>query len=70
MNEISRYTNTKIVISDPEIRNIRVGGYFQAGETESLLTVLENNFDININRINDNLVYLTGSRTIQAKKQE
>lgn len=59
VEEINRYTNTEIIISDPGIRNIRVGGYFKTGETEALLNVLKDNFSITINRVNEHLVYLS-----------
>lgn len=66
--EISRYTDTSIVISDPDLRDIRIGGYFKTGEVEALLTVLKDNFSVSVNRINDNLVYLSGERIMQADK--
>lgn len=59
VEEINRYTNTEIIISDPGIRKIRVGGYFKTGETEALLNVLKDNFDITVNRVNEGLVYLS-----------
>lgn len=66
VEEISRYTDTEIIIRDPDIRDIRVGGYFRTGETEALLAVLENNFSINITRANDHLIYLSGPGIKQA----
>ena len=59
VEEINRYTNTEIIITDPELRNIRVGGYFKTGETEALLNVLKDNFAISVNHVNPRLVYLT-----------
>ena len=59
VREINRYTDTEIVITDPGIRKIRVGGYFKTGETESLLNVLKDNFDIAASRVNERLVYLS-----------
>ena len=70
VEEISRYTNTEIIISDPEIRNIRVGGYFKTGETDALLTVLEDNFNIHVERITGNLVYLAGPRINPAANEQ
>jgi transmembrane sensor len=63
VNEISRYTDTKIIISDPEIRDIRIGGYFKTGEVNALLSVLQTGFPIEINRINENLIYLGENKT-------
>ncbi|MDC0598310.1 FecR domain-containing protein [Gammaproteobacteria bacterium] len=59
VKELVRYTNMEIIISDPEIRNIGVGGYFKTGETEAFLSVLEDGFGIEVNRIDENLVYLS-----------
>ena len=66
VREISRYTDTRIIISDPAIRNIRIGGYFKTGEVDTLLTVLKNNFSIRADRVGNNLIYLTEDRPIRA----
>jgi transmembrane sensor len=58
VEEVSRYTSVKIVISDPSIRNIAIGGYFKAGETEAMFEALETSFGVRVTRVNDRLVYL------------
>ena len=68
VREICRYTNTRIVIKDPALRNIRVGGYFKTGETEALLTVLQDNFSIQVEHARDNLIYLSGTKIQQASR--
>ena len=68
VREISRYTDTRFVISDPAIRDIRIGGYFKTGEVDALLTVLKDNFSIKADKVNDNLIYLTEDRAIQASR--
>lgn len=70
VREISRYTDTRIIISDPALRDIRIGGYFKTGEVEALLTVLKDNFSIEVDRVSDNLVYLTGEKVIRADRGE
>jgi len=57
--EISRYTPVTIVISDPAIRNVRIGGYFKVGATDAMLEALETSFGVRVNRVNDKLVYLS-----------
>jgi transmembrane sensor len=57
--EISRYTPVKIVISDSDIRDLRFGGYFRAGDVAPILETLEENFGIRVERINDDLIYLS-----------
>jgi transmembrane sensor len=56
--EVSRYTPVTIVISDPAIRDIRIGGYFKIGETDAMLEALETSFGVRVNRVNDQLIYL------------
>jgi len=68
VNEISRYTDTRIVISDPAIRSIRVGGYFRTGETEALLTVLQDNFSIQVDHSEENIIYLSAPKIQQATR--
>ena len=67
IEEISRYSTTKIIISDPKIRDLRIGGYFRVGEVDALLATLEKSFSINVVRVNDNLIYLNGTEVIQAE---
>lgn len=66
VREISRYTNKRIVISDPAIRNLRIGGYFKTGEVDTLLAVLKNNFSIRADRVGDDLIYLTENKPVHA----
>ena len=58
VDEISRYTDSEIVISDPEIRNMPFGGAFKAGEVDELLGALTASFNIKVERVDDNVVYL------------
>ena len=65
VGEISRYTDKKIIISDASIRDIRIGGYFKTGEVDALLAVLKDGFPITINRVDDNLIYLSEGVSVQ-----
>ncbi len=58
VEEISRYTPVKIVITDPELNMLRIGGRFKIGETDAMLEVLETGFGVNVNRVSEDLVYL------------
>jgi len=60
ITEISRYTDIKIIISDESIRDIRIGGYFRAGEVEALISVLETGFPVSVDRRQEKLIYLMG----------
>lgn len=48
--EVNRYTETRLVISDAEIGELRLGGTFKTGRLEALLKVLENGFGIRVTR--------------------
>ena len=58
IKEVSRYDDLEIVISDPGLRDRRIGGYFRAGETDVLLAALESSFGVQVERVNDKLIYL------------
>lgn len=59
VEEISRYTSIKFVITDPELSTLRIGGRFKIGEADAMLEVLETGFGVNINRVSNDLVYLS-----------
>lgn len=56
--EVSRHTPVVIEVADPNLKKLRIGGQFHAGETEALFDVLETGFGVKINRITDNHVLL------------
>lgn len=60
--EISRHTPMHIDVPDPVLRKMRIGGHFEAGDTNSLFYVLESGFGIHVNKISETHVEL------QAKK--
>jgi transmembrane sensor len=57
--EINRYSSAMIVISDPEIRDLRFGGYFQASDVNTILTTLEENYGITVERLNPGVINLS-----------
>ena len=59
VEEISRYSPLSIVVLDSEIRDLRVGGLFNVGETKRILKALETGFGVKVSYINENLVHLT-----------
>lgn len=67
VEEISRYTRTEIIISDPEIRDIRIGGYFKTGEVDSLLAVLKDNFPVKVDQVDDRLIYLSSNENTRTQ---
>lgn len=61
VEEISRYSPLSIVILDSELRNLRIGGSFDVGETKKMFNALESGFGIRVDYINENLVHLTAA---------
>ena len=58
VQEVSRHTPIKIEVADPELKTMRIGGQFKAGETDALFDVLESGFGIKITRVNKRHVQL------------
>ena len=56
--EVSRYTPVEIVIADPALRELKIGGYFRTGDTDVLLDTLSSSFDVEADYIRPELVYL------------
>lgn len=46
VDEIGRYTTVKIIIDDPTLRDLRVGGYFRTGDIDTMLDVLDRSFGV------------------------
>jgi transmembrane sensor len=56
--EVSRHTSVVIEVADPNLRKLRIGGQFKAGETDALFDVLESGFGVKITRLSNNRVRL------------
>ncbi|MEE4212405.1 MAG: FecR domain-containing protein, partial [Parvularcula sp.] len=48
IDEVSRYTDMSITISDPALEALTIDGYFRVGETEALLEALSLGFGIDV----------------------
>jgi transmembrane sensor len=62
VKELGRYTTVSIEIPDETIRSMRVGGRFPVGETETMLSALETNFNLRVIRLSHNRVVLAPAR--------
>jgi transmembrane sensor len=56
VHEFNRYNTRKIVIDDPTIADIRIGGNFRANNTDAFLWLLQNGFPIAIEQNADKVV--------------
>lgn len=59
VEEVGRYTPVEIIITDSAARQLRVGGYFKVGDTEALFEALERGFGVKVNKVDNQLVYLS-----------
>lgn len=55
ITEANRYSAVKIQIVDPAIADLRVGGYFNAGDIDALLATLEAGFNIKVKHSADSI---------------
>jgi transmembrane sensor len=58
LDEIARYTTAEFVLAGDELNDVRVGGYFRAGDVDGLLLALRENFQIESERLADNRIVL------------
>lgn len=58
VNEVSRYTPIEIRISDPDLKQIRIGGYFRIGDIGSLLKALEKGFGVRVEQVDTDRIFL------------
>lgn len=64
MAEISRYSDVKFELDDDvDLRKIRVAGMFRTGDITGLLNVLEQNFKIKYEQINQQKIFLRLARS-------
>ncbi len=59
VSDIGRYSHLDIVITDATVRGIKISGRFRTGDTEGLLSALEDSFDIRVERRDSGKVYLS-----------
>lgn len=59
VSEISRYTDIRIRIADPAVRELRIGGRFKVGEVDAMFEVLESSFGIRVTRVDEHTVRLS-----------
>jgi len=57
--EVDRYTTTRFVLADDKLGDVRIGGYFRAGDVDGLLVALRDNFMIDSKRDAQGRVVLT-----------
>ncbi|MBB6522534.1 FecR family protein [Pseudoteredinibacter isoporae] len=59
INEVGRYTSVEIEILDPQMKDLRIDGYFPSGRLDMLLATLEGSFDIKVERLDEQSIQLS-----------
>jgi transmembrane sensor len=62
VSEIERYTDARIVVSDPRVAALRVGGRFRTDDVQGFLDGLQAALPVTIRRTADGLVYVDPRR--------
>ena len=57
--DMSRYTDVQVEIADPRLRDLKIAGYFDAGDLDAMLQVLQLSFGVHIERLDPKHVRLT-----------
>jgi transmembrane sensor len=60
--EIERYTDARIVVSDPEIARLRVGGRFRTGDMQEFFDALQTALPVSIRHTEGGLVFIDPRR--------
>ena len=58
VTEIGRYTDARIVVSDPQVAALRVGGRFRTGNVQEFFDALQAALPVSVRRTADGAVYL------------
>ena len=64
VQEISRYSELNIQITDPSLKTLKIGGQFRIGEINAMFDVLESNFNIQVNQLTNGQVTLSQGQSL------
>ena len=69
VEEVGRYTKTKIIIPEQEVRRLKVGGQFKVGDTRAMFEALSISFNIKTEVVSEDLVYLVRENQSQTTEK-
>jgi transmembrane sensor len=67
--ELNRYSDTRLVVADPGIYDLRVGGRFRTGDVDGFLKALTKAFPVSTRRASDNLIYIQAHAPASSARQ-
>ncbi len=65
LSVLKRYTSAELVITDPAIRTLQVGGYFKTDDFNGMLNSLEKVLPIHIQRVGNSLIYFSAKKQMR-----
>ncbi len=60
--ELNRYTDARLVVADPSLENLRIGGRFRTGDVDGFVDALGKAFPVTTRRGDDGLIYIHASK--------
>jgi transmembrane sensor len=58
IEEVNRYSDKRLIVVDPAIREMRMGGRFRTGDVDGFVAALTRAFPVAVQRGADNVIYL------------
>lgn len=62
IEEVNRYSDTRLIVADPAIHELRVGGRFRTGDVDGFIAALTRAFPVTARHGADNLIYIEPRR--------
>lgn len=62
IEELNRYADTRLVVADEAIHDMRIGGRFRTGDVDGFIEALTRAFPVTARRASDNLIYIEAQR--------
>ena len=59
IREISRYVPAQIIIEDHDLKDVRISGRFEIGDTDALLEAIEVSFNVQASHIDNKIIHLS-----------
>jgi transmembrane sensor len=56
--EIGRYTDERIIVSDPQVAALRVGGRYRTGDVQAFFDALQTAFPVSIRHGSNGVVFI------------
>lgn len=69
IDELNRYTDTRLVVADASIQDLRVGGRFRTGDVNGFLEALTKAFPVTIRRTSDHMVYIYARTSVRPSRR-